>query len=1653
MHKSYIESRHNVSNDEWPPYQPEHYTTLALIHVEKHTSTEVISVSKELASKGKIEDKNEDVLKHHDNDICYKSKSITEIFSYDLHTGRNLVLIEGAPGIGKTVLSKEIAFQWASNILLQHKKLVFLLFLRDPNLKNINTLEDLIAHVFKVKMFNSLAEYLIETKGKYVTVVLDGYDEMSKELRQNSFIEGIINFTVLPECDLVITSRPTASAHLHTKAHCRVEILGFTESDRLNYIHHALQGNDEKIDEVKLFLQTHLTINALYYIPLNMTILLSLFFVQTPSQTKPSSLPETQTEMYEKFIKVTITRYLKKISFVEFSSAADYSVLPEPHNKVFNELSKLAYDALTKDQIVFTRDEIIKVCPHLTMKSDNWNGLGLMRAAHYGNDSVSFHFLHFSVQEYMAAYYIALLPSKEKSKLLKNIFWDIHYFNTWIMYVGITHGDNFAWKHYLSGNWFQLSTHLFKRSSISKKLLHNKVKCLHLFQCLIEGSSESIEQLAKSLFKDRTIDLSNQTLQPKDVNIVGYFLLRSINKHWKKIDLSRCNLRDVGCNALCKMFMDKSNREMLKIDEVDFSHNHLPLHTISTLLDVFKTWNTTDVIICGKNNASYTASKELEYFEEMILHFDVKTIFFHSVSIGQSIFGNKATQSSLINHLSKCTHFSGLYLNECVWQENSSQNREFINLIKKRKLHKLHIIGKTNAHCINGIAEAVKQTECVYIYDNTLASTEVDKIGNVLLSKAGVSDVALVIGQNKIIGKLHTDKLNTKLSSLEIYHLFSNIKNLCTNPSQPLVNYFKLKQSSFDDNIWHFHDMFILLQNNPTQCQLSICMVKDNVLLAHKCKCEDITAILYNYPILSSVYISHCDFYRNATCDELFDLIRERNILSNCYILNSNLETDTIEYVCSKLIENKSIYTVILHSVHPSCKITSNILQCDYFSDYSDSVMLITNDAIVGSHITNEQFSLLLQLQLQLTAWKFWHCDLDYHMLDLINSVEPIKTNCLIELDFSCCKVVGSYKCHYLKNIQCFTCLTKFNVSGFKNINDIIEETRLFLLHNTQLEELDISNLGLNVENFRVLAQSLKKHLNLTKLNISDIGDIVDEDVAVILSNNVKMEDLDLSLLKTKDFSKIANSMKMFLCLKKLNISNNIITADIIGDILSHNTKLEHLNISNLSLCFKDFIVFALKMKNISSLKSVDISGNSVQVSGSSSEATDNTNNNFNMVTLFSHNSKLEKLNLSNLDLSSKDFINIATFSSLSNLRKLDISNNTIDDDSIDAVITLLNRNNNLNIIDIEIEGIKNVLKVAKTLQKKSILTKISICCDNLNNNAADAIAAILPHNRNLKEIKLEVDEFGFTIEISEDLTIFYNDFETISKQAAYTIATLLSNCRLKEIDLAGCIMETTDAIILCKGIKHISTLKMLNFSYLNECADVAASSIAEVIANNKQLKEIDISNNKLRPVSAIKIFSGMKNLQHLIKLNLCLNDFTYKSAYKDTDRLADAFAPIVSQISHLTTKPVTHTAVQYLASVLDNNPKLQELDISCLDLDSEETIIILKGMKNLTNLTELDISHNVTTNDAAKNLASLLSHSISLQRLHLYSCSLQTDGAIDILNAIKSHSCLLYLDIRRNDDISDEAVAVTLRSILSSNSQLECDVPNGIKYLIMPMT
>ena len=132
----YVETRFITAQEEWPPGQPKHFTNLALIHYKNgYSEREVVTIL------GGVRDCTvDDIMNmfHTDSqntsseqpqEQVKTSKDMKEIFA----PGKDgqepcSILIEGSPGIGKTVLSKEIAYQWAKGLLLMDKILLFLIF-------------------------------------------------------------------------------------------------------------------------------------------------------------------------------------------------------------------------------------------------------------------------------------------------------------------------------------------------------------------------------------------------------------------------------------------------------------------------------------------------------------------------------------------------------------------------------------------------------------------------------------------------------------------------------------------------------------------------------------------------------------------------------------------------------------------------------------------------------------------------------------------------------------------------------------------------------------------------------------------------------------------------------------------------------------------------------------------------------------------------------------------------------------------------------------------------------------------------------------------------------------------------------------------------------------------------------------------------------------------------------------------------------------------------------------------------------------------------------------------------------------------------------------------------------------------------------------
>ena len=219
----------------WQMLYPKHFVELSMIpHIEdQHRKDEIHNIAK-LMIKG-IEESSTNLPFLN---ICSSSNSLMQFFKHlQLHHDSsnednliklenifgpyktkdrssfipNMIIIEGAPGMGKTTLCKEIAYQWASNQILVEHNIVLFISLRNPGVKRIKDIRSLIQHFYSSDI-ETLEQYLNENS-KNVAIIFDGYDEFS-DGSDESIITKILNRKILTKCKIIITSRHTASYKL-----------------------------------------------------------------------------------------------------------------------------------------------------------------------------------------------------------------------------------------------------------------------------------------------------------------------------------------------------------------------------------------------------------------------------------------------------------------------------------------------------------------------------------------------------------------------------------------------------------------------------------------------------------------------------------------------------------------------------------------------------------------------------------------------------------------------------------------------------------------------------------------------------------------------------------------------------------------------------------------------------------------------------------------------------------------------------------------------------------------------------------------------------------------------------------------------------------------------------------------------------------------------------------------------------------------------------------------------------------------------------------------------------------------------------------------------------------------------------------------------
>ena len=326
------------------------------------------------------------------------------------------VLVEGDAGIGKTTLCISVSEDWANGKLFQQFELVLHLPLRMKVVASAGSLSELLKLLHpSPDVCESVAKYLVKEEGESVLIIADGWDELSESERQEeSFLYQLL-FQEFPLMSVVVTSRLSASAPLH-QLPCIdrfVEVRGFSKEHIVEYIQSEFASDQEKAGRLLEQLEDNPLVDSVCSVPLNCAIVCHLW------RTLKEALPTTMTELYTKIILNLVLRNMQKIdTYNTLSCLSKFDSLPPDLQQPWWLLCEFAFQTLEKDQLVFSQEELEALASDKRILC-----FGLLQSAESVLETgfgKSFHFLHLTFQEYLAALHLARQPPDKQLDVFRS---------------------------------------------------------------------------------------------------------------------------------------------------------------------------------------------------------------------------------------------------------------------------------------------------------------------------------------------------------------------------------------------------------------------------------------------------------------------------------------------------------------------------------------------------------------------------------------------------------------------------------------------------------------------------------------------------------------------------------------------------------------------------------------------------------------------------------------------------------------------------------------------------------------------------------------------------------------------------------------------------------------------------------------------------------------------------------------------------------------------------------------------------------------------------------------------------------------------------------------------------------------------------------
>ena len=356
------------------------------------------------------------------------------------------ILVEGSPGIGKTMFSWELCRQWAEGKMLQDKDIVLMLQLRSKSVREAKSLSDLFHHS-NDSIKQEVLEHITSVDGRGVFLVLEGYDELTDNQRtEDSILNKLLIGECLPKASIMVTSRPLASDSLcpefRESVDQHIEVLGFNDEDIKSYVETACHKQPQVLADFLSYISSNPFVSSVMYIPLQCAILTALYIEKWKQKKGGLYAPTTLTQLYTDLLLSSLIRYISDhpvYSKCKTASIRQLTDLPSEVQEQVWKLSQLAAEGLENRQFIFD--------------SIPCDDMGLMQSAEEElviGSSVSYCFLHLTLQEYLAALHWSRMGSVDIVRLVSET--SLFPLDT-LVRDGITKAAGYHWPalYFLSG--------------------------------------------------------------------------------------------------------------------------------------------------------------------------------------------------------------------------------------------------------------------------------------------------------------------------------------------------------------------------------------------------------------------------------------------------------------------------------------------------------------------------------------------------------------------------------------------------------------------------------------------------------------------------------------------------------------------------------------------------------------------------------------------------------------------------------------------------------------------------------------------------------------------------------------------------------------------------------------------------------------------------------------------------------------------------------------------------------------------------------------------------------------------------------------------------------------------------------------------------